>query len=95
MATTRAALTHAAPTDQELDAAREYRALRDRETNPVGAFDQAGRWYPTHACECAVRAPSRAWPYSYLVHCRTADHVAKVRGVTRANVLRALKTLEA
>ena len=89
------ATTHAAPTDQELDAAREYRALRDREINPNGSFDKAGRWYPAHACDCAVRAPSRAHPYSYLLHCRTAEHVARVRGVSRSGLLRAVRQVEA
>lgn len=86
-------MTQAAPTETELEAAREYVALRDRSANPVGKFDSAGRWYPTQTCSCAVRAPSRAHPYSYLVHARTAAHVAEVRGVERARLLAAVKTL--
>lgn len=83
-----------APSAEVMAAAREYRDLRDRRTNPVGSFDKAGRWWPTVACACAVRTPSRAWPYSYLVHCRTADHVAETRGVARVEVLRAARALD-
>lgn len=80
-------------TEAEIAAATEYVALRDRAVNPVGKFDSAGRWYPTAACACAVRAPSRAYPYSYLTHARTAQHVAEVRGVDRARLLAAVKTI--
>lgn len=80
-------------TQAEREAATEYVALKTRAVNPAGKFDQAGRWYPTVACTCAVRAPSRAHPYSYLVHARTALHVAEVRGVSRTRLLAAVKTL--
>jgi len=57
-----------------------YIARRDRLTNPAGKFDNAGRWYPTAAEDCGVsatlRSPSRAYPYSYMVGCRTRKHVA-------------------
>lgn len=82
-------------TETELEAARDYVSLRDRSVNPQGKFDSAGRWYPTQPCSCAVRAPSRAHPYSYLVHARTAAHVAEVRGVERVRLLAAVKTISA
>ena len=81
------------PTEAVIAAAREYVALKTRAINPVGAFDKAGRWYPSKPCSCAVRAPSRAYPYSYLVHSRTAEHVAETHGVSRREVLRAAKAL--
>ena len=74
-------------------AAREYVALKTREINPVGKFDKAGRWYPTVPCTCAVRAPSRAYPYSLMLHMRTAEHVAETHGVSRRDVLAAAKSL--
>ena len=59
--------------------ARECAALRDRRLHPDGEFDKAGRWYPSDAEKCpqcdSMRSPSRAWPYSYMVHCRTINHV--------------------
>ena len=89
------ATTKAMATGAEIEAAREYLALRDRIVHPAGRFDNAGRWYPTQPCTCAVRAPSRAHPYSYLVHARTAAHVAEVRGVNRIRLLATAKTLGA
>lgn len=63
-----------------------YEARRDRQVNPEGHFDGAGRWYPTDREDAGVsrtlRSPSRAWPYSYMVGCRTRKHVAVL--VTRA-----------
>lgn len=60
-----------------------YLPRRDRQVNPDGEFDSAGRWYPSEAEECGdiarhVRGPSRAWPYSYLLACRTKKHAANL-----------------
>ena len=81
------------PTEAVLAAAREYLALKQRAINPVGKFDQAGRWWPTVPCTCDVRLPSRAYPYSLLVHMRTAGHVAETHGVSRRDLLREAKSL--
>ena len=81
------------PTEAVLAAAREYHLLKTRAINPQGAFDKAGRWYPTVPCTCAVRAPSRAYPYSLMLHMRTAEHVAETHGVSRLELLRAAKAL--
>jgi hypothetical protein len=55
-----------------------YVRRRDRVVNPDGTFDSAGRWYPSSAENCgdmrSIRAPSRAWPYSYMLACRTKKH---------------------
>ena len=52
---------------------------RDRVAHPVGKFDRGGRWYPSDreraSCCAAIRSPSRAHPYSYMVHCRTRKHL--------------------
>ncbi len=81
------------PTEAVLAAAREYHLLKTRAINPVGAFDKGGRWYPSKPCSCAVRAPSRAYPYSLMLHMRTAEHVAETHGVARRDVLAAAKAL--
>jgi hypothetical protein len=59
-----------------------YEARRDRQVNPEGHFDGAGRWYPSDSENAAgnltsrLRSPSRAWPYSYMTGARTRKHVA-------------------
>lgn len=56
-----------------------YVSRADRATHPSGNFDKAGRWYPDNyevaSCCGHVRSPSRAHPYSYMVHCRTRKHL--------------------
>ncbi len=67
-----------------LEGAEDYLDRRDRLTHPEGEFDSGGRWYPSaeeyQKCCRPVRSPSRAWPYSYMMHCRTAAHVAALYG---------------
>lgn len=69
--------------DMYLD--RQYRTV-----HPDGEFDSGGRWYPDDAewqpCCAYVRSPSRAWPYSKMVHCRTAEHVASLTDTDAALV---------
>jgi hypothetical protein len=76
-------------------AADTYRRRRDRDEHPAGAFDDGGRWYPEFAeaqtCCRHVRRPSRAWPYSLLLHCRTLAHVAALHGVDPRVVRAALR----
>ena len=56
-----------------------YATRKSRREHPDGTFDKAGRWYPSEAetCECCkhIRPPSRGWPYSLMVHCRTMKHI--------------------
>ena len=81
------------------DAAQEYIARRDRLVNPDGEFDRKGRWRSseeeTQTCCAGIRCPSRAYPYSEMVHCRTVAHVAQLYGVTEADLRRELRVLEA
>ncbi len=83
---------------QILKAAQEYLDRRDRITNPDGKFDRAGRWYPSESEECdccsGIRTPSRAYPYSYMVHCRTAAHVAALYNVDVRDVRKAARQIE-
>ena len=80
-------------------AAREYIARRDRMTHPDGTFDAASRWYPSESekCDCCdgIRSPSRAYPYSFMTHCRSAAHVAALHGVDARELRRAVKYVTA
>jgi len=71
--------------DRLNEALIEYLNRRDRESDPEGSFDSAGRWYPSdeerQECCRTIREPSRKWPYSLLVHCRSLRHVARLYGV--------------
>jgi hypothetical protein len=67
-----------------------YKSRQDRQTHPDGKFDKQGRWYPSEAewvdeCCRGIRSPSRAWPYSYMVHCRTKKHVENLLKKNGAN----------
>ncbi len=59
---------------------RQLRILR-----PAGKYDNAGRWTPSddewQECCASVRQPSRAYPFSYLSHCRTISHISRLHGV--------------
>jgi len=61
------------------EVAAKYESRQDRSEHPEGTFDDAGRWYPDddERCECCdyIRSPSRAYPYSLMVHCRTKKHI--------------------
>jgi hypothetical protein len=56
-----------------------YARRRDRQVNPEGDFDSAGRPWPSEREDAGgngscVREPSQAWPYSYLTRCRAREH---------------------
>ena len=55
-----------------------YQQLRDRKINPAGTFDSGGRFYAKNSDLINVRSPSRAWPFSELVACRTLKYVKAV-----------------
>lgn len=63
---------------QSIKAGIEFYELKNRITNPSGSFDNAKRFTIAGECECcrSIRKPSRAFPFSHLVHARTAVHVA-------------------
>lgn len=45
--------------------------------HPEGTWDNAGRFYPRGldaTVHMGVRSPSRAWPHSYMLRCRTLEH---------------------
>ena len=78
-------------------AARTFIARRDRTAHPAGKFDNASRWYPSEkeTCDCcsSVRSPSRAHPFSYMVHCRTIKHVASLYGVNESELRKEIRRL--
>lgn len=78
-------------------AAREAIARRDRRSHPPGTWDKAGRFYAEESCECCrgIRSPSRSYPFSEMVHARTALHVASVFDVDLAHMRKRMRELDA
>ncbi|EKT4082951.1 hypothetical protein QEG29_001160 [Stenotrophomonas maltophilia] len=71
-------------TDAEKEAAyngaMKYRRRQERAEHPTGHFDKAKRFYPDAAespggiIQRTIREPSRAWPFSYMIACRSLTH---------------------
>jgi hypothetical protein len=76
-------------------AAQRYLDLQDRRTHPTGDTDTGGRWHPAQPLPCcgAIRTPSRAWPWSLMLHCRTLTHVAHESGYPLPTLRAALRRL--
>ncbi len=78
-------------------AAEAYIARQDRTEHPVGRFDNAGRFWPDDSewrgCCSGVREPSRSYPYSYMVHCRTMTHITRLYGVDEQVLRREVRKL--
>jgi hypothetical protein len=68
------------PTKQDIESV--YQVRQSRRDHPTGRMDSGGRWYPSddEYCVCCdyVRSPSRRWPWSYMIHCRTKKHIANL-----------------
>lgn len=83
--------------DRIREAATEFQARRTRQANPNGSFDRHGRWYPKDSEKCPIcseiRNPSKRWPYTLLLHCRTATHVAARAGLQPLEVKRAARAM--
>jgi len=67
--------------------------LKDRQINPSGSFDSAGRWYADNSDLIDVRSPSRAWPYSQMLACRTKKYVSKVAAKYNATTVDQIRAL--
>lgn len=52
--------------------------LQLRRRHPSGSYDNAGRWYADNSSLIDVRRPTRAWPYSQMVACRSLKYVTRV-----------------
>ena len=78
-----------------IEIAQECIDLQSRKINPKGSFDDGGRWYPETKFGCCnnIRGPSRAWPYSYLMHCRTISHMAKQYMVDEKELRKAVRAI--
>jgi len=76
-------------------AVHEYLDRQSGACKPEGKNDKAGRWYPSAAewCPCCddIRAPSRLWPSSLYVHCRSMKHIAELYGVDVTELRRAVR----
>lgn len=81
-----------------IEAAEAFRARRDRVSHPQGEFDNAKRWYPhkNERCSCCahIRSPSRTWPFSLMMHCRTAEHIAMLFDVDASDLRKAARLLD-
>ena len=71
-------------------------ALKNRGLHPDGRFDNAGRFYLDSKCACCsgIRAPSGAYPYSQMIHGRSAVHVANSFGVDVRDLRAIAKEIE-
>jgi hypothetical protein len=78
-----------------LDAVTCYTDRKNRTTHPDGSTDNGGRWYPDASerqdCCAHVRSPSRSYPWSLMLHCRTAGHIAALYGVDETALRRAVR----
>jgi len=66
--------------------------------HPEGSMDNAGRFYPKGldaSVHMGVRSPSRQWPYSYMLRCRTLDHCEMIHGADHDVVLALRRHLKA
>lgn len=80
--------------DRKLSQAVErYYDLQSRRVHPAGRFDNAQRWTPTtqerEKCCDSIRTPTRNYPYSLMVHCRSISHVAIKFGIDESEIRRA------
>jgi hypothetical protein len=84
-------------TDRMTEAVREYIGRKERTKHPCGTFDKAQRWYPTdderRDCCQYIRSPTRSYPYSYMKHCRSAEHVAALYGVDAKALKRTVRAM--
>lgn len=82
-----------------IEAAKELIDRKNRNRHPAGKTDNGGRWYPddSERCECCahIRTPSRAFPWSFMTHCRTSEHVANLYGVSVTDLRKCARQMEA
>jgi hypothetical protein len=85
-------------TDNVEIAAQIYISRRERSSHSDGSFDKAQRFYPDDdeeqsCCDC-IRRPSRGYPYSFMVHCRTLGHVCAILRVEEPAVRQVLSKID-
>jgi hypothetical protein len=73
-----------------------YHERQTRQAHPAGARDSAGRFFPgpgeRQACCADIRSPSRAWPHTLSLHCRSIAHISALCGVDASAVRKAKKS---
>ncbi|MDP9485329.1 MAG: hypothetical protein M3Q49_05975 [Actinomycetota bacterium] len=83
--------------ERVIEAVVEYLARRDRRTHPAGEFDGAGRFYldagERQECCDGIRSPSAAYPFSYMKHCCSVEHVARLHNADERAVRKAARAL--
>jgi hypothetical protein len=74
-----------------LSALTRFSRRQERLEHPEGTFDNAGRFYPSDSEDCGVssyiRTPSRSYPHSYMLACRTLDHCERLEDADHDDVL--------
>jgi len=84
-------LAHTDRLANAMNALVTFARRKDRLEHPEGSFDNASRWFPSNAEDCGVsgyiRTPSRSWPNSYMVACRTLDHCERLFDADHEDVL--------
>lgn len=70
-----------------------YLSLKEREIHPTGTFDKQGRWYAKHRELICVRSPSKAYPYSELLACRTHKYVEAIAEKCQPTTIEELRRL--
>lgn len=77
-AATEAVLEAGSTFEDIFNAVVEYRARKERRSNPFGEFDSAGRFFIGEGCSCCddIARPTRSFPYGQMNHGRTLAHVA-------------------
>ena len=89
-------MTSTINTTNTATAAQTYIDRKNRTEQPEGAFDKKGRWYPEQILDCcsSVRQPSAAYPYSYMLHCRTITHIANEFGIDAQTLRKEIRSIE-
>lgn len=74
-----------------------YERRQARIEHPSGSFDKAKRWYPTGRDEEVIdagRSPSRSYPNSYNLACRSLAHCERYEDADHQVVLRLKRELK-
>lgn len=72
-----------------------YLERQDRVSHPDGSFERDRRFFPSDAewqpCCNSVSAPTKGFPFSLMVHCRSVGHVAALFGVDASAIRKAAR----
>ena len=74
-----------------------YERRQARTEHPAGSFDKAKRWYPAGRDEEimeAGRSPTRSYPNSYNLACRSLAHCERYEGADHQVVLKLKRELK-